>query len=100
MNYYHEGKLIGTLTEGIYRKKVKGSKHTLKILNAWGIEKEVIDKIDCTEIRIKDIETDTVYSLPFQSFKEHAIEKNFGSPQLFVPKKYWNFRDAKQAMLI
>ena len=67
---------IGNLHEGIFRKKVKSSKHLMKIYDAWAIEEEIVQEIrfaGCEEIRLLDTDTGTIYSTTFQNFLEKEI---------------------------
>lgn len=88
-----KNKVVGELKDGIFRKRVKLSKHLLKMMDAWGIDKAIIDNLEmqrCKEIRILDEEYDVVYSIPFLDFKYRGIPKDFGEDaQLFVPREHF-----------
>lgn len=92
MNIYHKTKKVGELNEGIFRKIVKGSKHKLRKLNAWGISKSVIQQLvekRCSEIRIKDSENNIVYFVDLDKFIENAIPMQYDDMQLFLPLDKW-----------
>lgn len=64
----------------------------MKILDAYGIEKFVVDYLDdnpVTEIRIKEDDTGTVFSVPYEVFKEKRFLKDFQTPQYFLPIKHF-----------
>lgn len=88
-----KGQLIGTLcSDGAYRARKKGSKHTLLIMDAWGLDSKVFNKLKeegCKELRFLDEDNGVVYSIEMDSFEEKAVEKEFDGKQMFVSKKYW-----------
>ena len=90
--FYHD-RHVGTLNEGIFRKRVRKSKHLLRSLNAWGIQFDTLTDLrdgGCTEIRIKDEEEHKVYAVPFNHFYRTATVENFGDgPQAFLPRNEW-----------
>ena len=88
------GSAKGWLQDGIYRKQVYGSKHTFKKMDAWGMDKDIVDGLDgiCNEIRVKDIENGIIYSIDFNKFKELAKPFNFTTMQLMLPKKYFELQ--------
>ena len=85
------GQKIGTYKEGIFRKRVKKSKHLFKSGDAWGIDSGVINQLDdmgCKQIRILDEESNTIYSLGFPTWKEKNWELDLGhGEQQFVARK-------------
>ena len=89
------GQPIGWLKEGVFRKKVKQSKHLFLIMDAWGIDKAVVTSLgnnSCEQIRIKCTETDTIYSISFADFMDNHVERQFGNadPQCFVSRKFFS----------
>lgn len=95
-NYYENGKRIGWYKpeQKIYRKTVDKNKHLLKIMDAWGIQSTVIDELKdlgCEEIRIKETQEEEVYSIGFETFMYHAVERDFGAgKQRFVSRKFFD----------
>lgn len=89
-----KGQKVGELKDGIFRKKVSGSKHLLKMMDAWGIDKYIVEELkkqEVEEIRIKDIETDSVYKTSLDVFLGHSVERNFGAgEQLFLSRKFFD----------
>ena len=88
-----KNQIIGELSKKVFRKRVKLSKHLLKMMDAWGIDESVIDSLKdhrCEEIRLLDEEHNIVYSIPFDEFRNRGILKDFGeSPQLFVSRDFF-----------
>lgn len=90
--YNNRGKLVGEMIGGIYRSHRQSSKHLLRILDAWGIDKKILDQLkkdDCLEVRILDHDDMIVYRAPISVFDEHGVEKNFVGRQVFLPRKWW-----------
>jgi hypothetical protein len=38
-------KMVGTLSDGVFYKLVNKSKHFMRIYDAWGIDKEVLNQL-------------------------------------------------------
>ena len=93
------GQIIGKLhDDGVYRAHKKGSKHTLKIMDAWGIDASVFSELKergCTELRFLDDETGIVYAVTLADFESHMVERDFDGLQVFVSKKYWRQEEIK-----
>ena len=83
-----KGKMIGKVLGDTYTKKVKKSKHLMIILNAWGIDKSVVDnlvKSGVTKVLIHETEEKIDYFVPLSEFIEKGIERDYGhSPQVFL----------------
>lgn len=104
MEKFHndKGKIIGVLNGGVFSKSVKGSKHLMRIFDAWGLEERVVKKLAdiCEEVRVTDTESGTVYSTTPDIFREKGIAKNFDTPQIFLPRKEWKIINPKQEALL
>ena len=74
---------------GTFRKQVNSTKHKLRVINGYGIDKDVVTRLaelECHEIRIKERDTERIYTISFDDFVRGAVERNLGhSPQLFIP---------------
>lgn len=92
-DYFNEkGVLCGYLIDGIYRKHVKRSKHLLRVMEAWGVDKVIISDLEALKtqsIRIKDDESGIIYAVTLERFIELGVERDFGELQVFLPLKYW-----------
>lgn len=87
-------KKIGTLKDGVYRKKVKGSIHLFRKLDAWGVDAEFFNndlKDKANDIRILDTEEQTIYSVKVKYMEMHGQYLHFKPhrAQFFLPRKYW-----------
>lgn len=94
-----KGQKIGWLDEhGVFRKVVSSSRHRLKVMDAWGIDKRVVDELDgsCKEIKIKDDETGIVYHCTFETFKEIGVLRDFVGEQVFLPLKYFKHESVQK----
>ncbi len=96
-SFYNEKKQqIGILDDkGIFRKKIKGSKHILRKLNAIGISQSVINEIknDCKELRVLDEETDKFYKSSMENFLQNSVAMAYEDIQLFLPLSKWEKLD-------
>jgi len=90
--FNNKRQLCGYWTDGIYRKKVVSTKHKLRVMNAYGIEKTIIEQLidmKTTEIRIMETDTKTILSIPFDQFVALGVERNLETPQIFLPVHYF-----------
>jgi len=92
-DFFHNNRMIGSLKEGVFRKRVKKSKHLMRKLNAWGIQFDALmelNKQGCTEIRILETEENKVYSTPLEVIWKQGKVENFGDgDQAFLPLSQW-----------
>lgn len=66
----------------------------LLVLNAYGIEKCVVEELKergCKLIQIEEINTGNIYEIDFAKFIEKAILRTFGNSteQYYLPLKYF-----------
>jgi len=64
------------------------------VLNAYGIEKCVVEELkikNCKLIRIEEINTGNIFEIDFDKFIEKAILRTFGNSteQYYLPLKYF-----------
>ena len=97
-----DGKEIGFIADnGSLCKKVKRSRHFMRELNGWGYDTRIIEGEEFDEVKILDIETDTVYVSKKEDWLNHGIRKNFGyGDQIILPLKWHEVRDRKQMRII
>lgn len=84
--------MCGYWIDGIYRKVVDSQKHRLKVMNAYGIDKDILTELTAlgtTEIRIRESDTGTVYYIPFEQFMKLGVERNLDTLQVFLPVHYF-----------
>lgn len=90
------GKFLGEFDGNVFRKKVQGSKHLMRKYDAWGIDKAVFDEIrpELQEIRIYDIETETLYFIDADVAVAKKIVGEFEGfgLQVFIPRNAFDTR--------
>lgn len=90
--FNNHNKLCGWWVDGVYRKVVNSEKHRLRVMNAYGIDKVIVDeltKLHTTEIRIKEEDTGVIWKVDFQHFVDTGVERNLDTPQVFLPVRYF-----------
>lgn len=99
MEYFYNNKRIGTLKDGVFRKRVKKSVHLMKIMDAWAIQYETLEDLDasgCEEVRILETEENRVYSVPFAKLMKEGRVEDFGDGmQVFLPRSQWTITERK-----
>ena len=102
MIYNYQGKMVGNLHEGVFRKVVDSRKHKMKILKAYGIQKVIFDdlkKNGCDQIQVHEADNNFTHCSTIEDW-ENAIVQNFGDGlQIFLPIKNWSLSN-KQLKLI
>jgi hypothetical protein len=88
-----EGKVIGKISGDVFSKRVFASKHLLRALDAWGIDKSVIDSLvkeGVKKIVIYEKEGGIYYEVSVEDFVAKGIEADFGhGKQIFLPRTYF-----------
>lgn len=87
----NKGQIAGELTDGIYRKVVDSKKHKFRMFNAYGMDKEIMDKLSgqCDKVRLLEKDTKNIYETDFESFTKNGIQRNYDGVQVFLPLKFW-----------
>ncbi len=88
-----QGKIVGELNDDVYISKRSKSKHLLRVMDAWGIDKSILKELEeegCERIEIYDEENEEMYGIALETLKEKGVERNFVGPQIFLPRKYWD----------
>jgi hypothetical protein len=94
-------KLIGIYDPitGVFTKRVDRKRHFLKILQAWGSDKEILRELalkGCRTVRLIE-KSGLVYEAPLELIFSRGIEKDLGfGPQVFLPEKEWEVKDPAQ----
>ena len=104
ITFYYTGgeyeKKIGELyigkKERVYFKKVDSTIHKMRVLDGYGIQKEVFDeflkghKTDNDKIIIDETDTGVRYKAPIRIWEEHGVYRNYGEEkQIFVSVKFF-----------
>lgn len=90
---------VGTLTDRLFWKNVRGSRHMLRSPKGWAIEADIFDTIIAHmawAIEVTDLETNIVYTVDVNTFFTHMRKIHRGSfgPQYVLELEYW-----KESML-
>lgn len=95
-----DGRVVGTVQNGRFFKRIRGSKHILRCADAIGIDVSIFNGMilpSCKEIVCEDSEDNKSYRIGVETFIRHAFMRNFGhSDQLFCPRKHWDTFDSQQ----
>jgi hypothetical protein len=94
-----EGKYIGKLDSGTFKKSVARSVHMLREPEAWAIDSEVVRTLGilntCKKIVVYDYENGFLYEVDFELFIDKAINIDRGhGAQKALPLIYWKFKYA------
>ncbi len=81
------GRLVGEVTNGIFKKTISGSRHILRKPPAIALSVESLqqaERVGAHDIQITDIDLGCVYACTLQHFKSHAFPLQRGGfePQL------------------
>jgi len=98
MDFFYNDKRIGSLKDGVFRKRVKKSLHLMKMNYSWGIQLDALNKLKesgCTEIRILEEEENKVYSVPLEKMWKEGTVMHFDGDQAFLPRSQWDIKDNK-----
>lgn len=98
----NNGQIIGELNGNTFRKVVKKSVHFMKVLNSWGMDKDLLNKLKMENVvEIYDKENEVTYHATVQQFKDKGIKQNHGhGEQYFLPLVNWTVENPKQTKLI
>jgi hypothetical protein len=95
-----DGKIVGHITDRILRKKVKASKHLMKVLNGYGWDTRILEE-DFDEVQILDTENEIMYVSRKEDWLTHGIRKNFNhGDQIILPLRHHEARHKNQQQLI
>ena len=87
------GEFYGYIEGNVYVKEVYGSRHKLRMPEAWAFDAETFDKLirpSCSEIVVIDRETGKRYRSTMKNFVENKgeIDRKYGR-QYFMILSYW-----------
>jgi hypothetical protein len=90
----NNNRIIGQVKGNTFIKSVKKSKHLFKKLNAWGIDKAVLEQLlnDGVEnIEIKETEEKKSYKAKLTEFNKYGEVADFGhGVQVFLSLSHYN----------
>jgi len=100
---FNSGKVIGTLENNVFTKKVRRSRHFLRVLQAWGTDKTTLldlKRQGCKTVRLIEKETAQVLEAPLERILSEGIERDLGyGVQVFLPESKWGVFDPAQGRL-
>jgi hypothetical protein len=91
MDYFNsKQQKIGSLKDGIFRKRLKKSVHLMRNSDSWAIQYDVLKKArdaGCVEVRILEIEENIIYSVSMETLWGQSQVMNWGDgQQAFLPR--------------
>lgn len=99
-----DGRVIGSIDNGVFFKKVRGSIHRLNRPPAWAIDSEAYDskiRHSCRSIVVDDTESGTRYLVSVALFddKKGYLNRGHGG-QYYLVMKYWQVMSKEQSRLL
>jgi hypothetical protein len=93
-----KSRIIGTLEERTFTKKVRAGAHLFRKLDAWGCDEQIFRETlagQCDTIRIEDVESGITYTTTFETYKKFGRYKNFPPHglQIFLPRCYFEWEE-------
>lgn len=89
----NKGKMCGYWIDGIYRKRVNSQKHRLRVMDAYGIDKAIVEELKLLKthsVRIQEEDTGKILDVSFDFFCQMGIERDLDGVQVFLPVRYFN----------
>lgn len=88
-------RMVGWLKDRIFRKKITGSVHIYRKLDAIGIDAELFKDTllgQADSIRVLDKETNDIYEASVKLIDEKGQYLHFKPhrAQIFLPRRYWD----------
>lgn len=100
---YAQGKVVGSVEDGILRKRVNSKIHFLKIPPAIALDAAMLQEaveLGASEIEIYDRDSDVVFSSSVDFFRENSFPVNRGfGEQLAMPIERWRAISSQQPEL-
>ncbi len=97
-------KAVGQIKEEagirVLEKTVHKSKHLHKVLNAWGVDAAVVDRLQPDVITVREREEGLTYRVDLRTFRENALTRDFGfGRQYLLPLAFWTREEGEQPAL-
>lgn len=94
-------RMIGTLKGDIFRKRIKGSKHIYRKLDAIGIDAKIFKDVllgQTKQIRVLDTDENMVYFVSTELFDKKGEYLHFPPhrAQIFLSRRYWDKENYKK----
>jgi hypothetical protein len=98
-----QGKKIGELKGGIFKKSVSKKKHLFRKGNSWAIQESVLKELeDDVVIEIFDRDEKITYRSTVKNFKANCQYYSFEDYGLqgYLPLQYWTTQKATASVLV
>jgi hypothetical protein len=88
------GRMVGAVLDRELVKRVKGSKHMLRVApRGWAVDDQVLTiarTLGAERVRIVDTETGVNYVADMTAFDAHGVTVNYGyGNQIALPLQHW-----------
>lgn len=87
------GRFVATVARGTLRKRISGSKHILKKLNAIAFDVRILEEAQAAgaaRVEVTDRENGNCYTAALGDFWARGVRINFDTPQLALPLPRWH----------
>lgn len=91
---YTDGRIVGTVDDGEFRKRVQRSKHMLRQPPAWCLSVESLEQAEAAGARVvvlHETEDDIFYSASIATINRYGqrLERGGYEPQIRLELRYW-----------
>lgn len=91
--YRGDGRAVGRVEGGVFRRAMRSSSHMLKRPQAWAADVDALDQAQAagaSQVEIFDRDTGATYRAELAEFHRRGLPVNRGyGPQLALPLAYW-----------
>jgi hypothetical protein len=87
------GRIVGSVIDGKFCKRVRGSKHMLREPRGWAIDVQSLtdaERLGAREVEIHDSESDVIYTASVERIRSKGLkfDRGFGQ-QVCLPLQSW-----------
>jgi len=97
-----DGRVIGEVRGDVFRKRIKGSKHILRVPPAIAVDTDALkaaENLGARQVVVEDVENGTLYYASVQTFWEHGFRFNRGfGDQIGLPLHRWQVQRRGEPM--
>lgn len=91
--YRADGRPVGHVEGGVYRRAMRSTVHQLKKPRAWAADVDTLDQAQtagASSVEVFDRDTGATYRVELVEFYRHGVRVNRGhGQQLALPLSYW-----------
>lgn len=85
---------VGQIDGQVLKKRVAGSRHLMRTLDAWGFQVEAVEEAQrkgIKVVKVEDTESGVVYKVSLNLLYQKGIRRDFGhGMQVFLPRRLWD----------